>query len=268
LDSSPINSTIPGGFANRIYDYSKGGTIGGGSYNEIKGCSSPHANQSIIGGGCNNTISCSSCSFIGGGEGNQICNAYSSGVSSGRYNVVKCYTSIISGGYFNHICSNYSHIGGGYNNKIYTNYHCSGILGGRSNIVNHTRSFIVGANITTTADCTTFTNNLCVAGTACASGNMTANDFITTSDRNLKSNIKEIENGLDVIKQFAAYEYEKEGRQDAGFIAQEVAEVIPYAVFTDDKGMLSMSDRPVLAHMHKAIVELERRLKSIEDKLN
>ena len=99
-------------------------------------------------------------------------------------------------------------------------------------------------------------------------GDVTANDFITTSDRRIKSNIQEIENGLDVIKQFTSYEYEKEGRQDAGFIAQEVAEAIPYAVFTDDKGMLSMSDRPVLAHMHKAILELEKRIKSIENKLN
>ena len=32
--------------------------------------------------------------------------------------------------------------------------------------------------------------------------------------------------------------------------------------------MLSMSDRGVLAHMHKAILELEERLTAIEEKLN
>jgi hypothetical protein len=31
--------------------------------------------------------------------------------------------------------------------------------------------------------------------------------------------------------------------------------------------MLSMSDRGVVAHMHKAILELEKRLISIEEKL-
>jgi hypothetical protein len=102
---------------------------------------------------------------------------------------------------------------------------------------------------------------------ACVIGDVTANDFITTSDRNLKSNIQEIGNGLDVIKQFTAYEYEKAGKQDAGFIAQEVAEAIPYAVSTNSNGYLTMKDRPVLAHMHKAIIELEKRIKSIEDKL-
>ena len=100
-----------------------------------------------------------------------------------------------------------------------------------------------------------------------ATGDITANDFITTSDRRLKSNIQEITNGLETLKQFTSYEYEKDNRQDAGFIAQEVAEAIPYAVFTNDEGMLSMSDRPVIAHMHKAILELEKRIKNIENHL-
>jgi len=106
-----------------------------------------------------------------------------------------------------------------------------------------------------------------VTGTGRFTGDVRANDFITTSDKRLKSNIKEISNGLDIIKQFTAYEYEKAGKQDAGFIAQEVAESIPYAVSTDSDGNLNMSDRPVLAHMHKAILELEKRIEAIENKL-
>ena len=102
---------------------------------------------------------------------------------------------------------------------------------------------------------------------ACVIGDVTANDFITTSDRDLKTNIQEIENGLDIIKQFSAYEYEKLGKQDAGFIAQEVSEAIPYAVSTGTNGYLTMKDRPVLAHMHNAIIELEKRVKAIEDQL-
>ena len=73
-----------------------------------------------------------------------------------------------------------------------------------------------------------------------------------------------ISESLDTLKQFTAYEYTKDGLPDAGFIAQEVQEVLPYAVFTDDNGYLTMNDRPILAHMHKAIVELEKRLKVIE----
>ena len=67
------------------------------------------------------------------------------------------------------------------------------------------------------------------AGNVTVTGDVTANDFITTSDRDLKTNIQAIEDGLNTIKQFTSYEYEKAGKQDAGFIAQEVAEAIPYA---------------------------------------
>ena len=72
---------------------------------------------------------------------------------------------------------------------------------------------------------------------------------------------------MSILKQFTSYEYIKDDKQDAGFIAQEVQEVIPYSVFEDSEGYLTMNDRPILAHMHKAILELEVRLKAIEDKL-
>ena len=98
-------------------------------------------------------------------------------------------------------------------------------------------------------------------------GSVTSINFITTSDRRLKSDIKPIKDGLSVLKQFTSYEYIKDEKQDAGFIAQEVKEVIPYSVFENSEGYLSMNDRPILAHMHKAILELEARLIAIEEKL-
>ena len=104
-------------------------------------------------------------------------------------------------------------------------------------------------------------------GTIVASSTVTATNFITTSDEKLKSNITAISESLDTLKQFTAYEYTKDGLPDAGFIAQEVQEALPYAVFTGDNGYLTMNDRPILAHMHNAIIELDKRLKVIENKL-
>ena len=95
---------------------------------------------------------------------------------------------------------------------------------------------------------------------------ITANNFITTSDKRLKSEIEPIANGLEIIKQFSSYTYNKEGKADAGFIAQEVQESIPYSVYENDLGMLTMNDRPILAHLHKAILELEERVKELEGK--
>jgi hypothetical protein len=96
---------------------------------------------------------------------------------------------------------------------------------------------------------------------------ITAANFITTSDKRLKTDIKPIQEGLKTIKKFVSYEYVKDGVQDAGFLAQEVQEAIPYSIGEREDGFLTMRDRPVLAHMHKAILELEARLAAIEEKL-
>ena len=95
----------------------------------------------------------------------------------------------------------------------------------------------------------------------------TGGNFIINSDRRLKSEIEPIKEGLEVIKQFTSYNYIKGGEKESGFIAQEVREAIPHTVYENNEGMLSMSDRGVVAHMHKAILELEKRLISIEEKL-
>ena len=98
-------------------------------------------------------------------------------------------------------------------------------------------------------------------------GDLEAGSYSTSSDKRLKSEIEPIKEGLEVIKQFSSYTYIKSGKKESGFIAQEVKEVIPHAVHENDEGYLSMSDRGVLAHMHKAILELDKRLQAIEDKI-
>ena len=100
-----------------------------------------------------------------------------------------------------------------------------------------------------------------------SSGALTAANFVTTSDKRLKSDIEPIKEGIEIIKKFSSYTYIKDGEKESGFIAQEVKEVIPHIVYENNEGMLSMSDRGVLAHMHKAILQLEERLVVIEEKL-
>lgn len=94
-----------------------------------------------------------------------------------------------------------------------------------------------------------------------------AGDFVVSSDRRLKTDIEPIKNGLEVIKKFSSYNYIKNNQKESGFIAQEVKEAIPHTVYENNEGYLSMSDRGVLAHMHKAIIELEERLSIIEQKI-
>ncbi len=96
---------------------------------------------------------------------------------------------------------------------------------------------------------------------------ITAANFITTSDRRLKSDIKQIENPFEVLGNIKSYEYVKDGKKDAGFIAQEVQETIPYSVFENEEGMLTMSDRPLLAYLYAAVMELKEENKQLKEEL-
>ena len=98
-------------------------------------------------------------------------------------------------------------------------------------------------------------------------GGVEATNFFSTSDKRLKSKIKLVENGLDTIKKFNSYEYIKNNRKEAGFIAQEVQEVLPYAVIKGENGYFSLNTNPILAYLHKAVRELDERLVIIEEKI-
>ena len=157
-----------------------------------------------------------------------------------------------------------------------------GVTSGTAVTIGHTTSqTTVSDNLTVTGklnvddvtDATDATNGalvvdggISVAKKIFCTSTVTASNFITTSDRRLKSEIEPIKEGIEVIKQFTSYNYVKGGEKESGFIAQEVKEVIPHAVYENNEGYLSMSDRSIVAHMHKAILELEKRLTSIEEK--
>jgi len=96
---------------------------------------------------------------------------------------------------------------------------------------------------------------------------ITAANFITTSDKRLKSKIKTIKNPFKVLDNIKSYEYIKDGKKDAGFIAQEVQETIPYAVFENEDGMLTMSDRPMLAYLYAAVMELKQENEKLKKEL-
>ena len=98
-------------------------------------------------------------------------------------------------------------------------------------------------------------------------GGVEATNFYSTSDRRLKSKIKPVQNGIDTIKKFNSYEYIKNDRKEAGFIAQDVQKVLPYAVIKNGNGYFSLNTGPILAYLHKAVRELDERLVIIEEKL-
>ena len=164
-------NTIAGGRYNCISSSQGGGgfdnSIGGGNGNKIIG---PY--DSIIGGGSGNCIidteSVSVNSTIAGGSSSCIYNTNWGTVGGGLCNCVVSGSnwSTIAGGGYNCVShKQYSTIAGGQKNCVCADR--SGILGGQYNcILNGANdSFIVGSNLTASAACTTYVNNLCVGGT-------------------------------------------------------------------------------------------------------
>jgi hypothetical protein len=109
---------------------------------------------------------------------------------------------------------------------------------------------------------------LSLTGSMTATSTVTASNFITTSDMRIKTQIIPITNAIEILSKFTAYEYIKNDQQEAGFIAQEVQRAIPYAVFETADGLLNMTDRPILAYLHKAILDIKADLDQLKYKIN
>ncbi|MGB3341487.1 MAG: tail fiber domain-containing protein, partial [bacterium] len=251
-------SVIVGGSNNYAYDdYS---FIGGGlnnaatRYSVVVGGSD---NAMIIGadyvticGGTNN-YSGSDFTFVGGGNADTARGDYSV-VVGGRVNETHDVYSAVVGGRNNDAHGNYSFIGGGYSN--YTNGTYATIPGGYNNTADGYCSFAFGYNADVNGydsvavfdwgtglgtvfigrDGAASAYRLYVSGSAYCTGSW------ATSDQEFKTNVQSILDPLELVKQMNPVHFQwkhgyedygiKGGRDDYGFIAQEIQNVLPEVV--------------------------------------
>jgi len=95
----------------------------------------------------------------------------------------------------------------------------------------------------------------------------------TPSDKRLKTNIKDIDYGLDTIMKLnpKQYDWKKDNRHDIGFIAQEVEEVIPEIVKDKkhfDKEIKTLDYEKLTAVLIKAVQEQQQQINELKEKLN
>jgi hypothetical protein len=108
-------------------------------------------------------------------------------------------------------------------------------------------------------------NKLRVNGTIFSDSSITATSFFESSDSRIK---KLIENNLDYqsIANVTAKYYEKNGKQELGYFAQDFETLLPSAVSKNEDGYLNLSYREVhtakIAYLEKRIEELEQQLKT------
>jgi hypothetical protein len=105
-----------------------------------------------------------------------------------------------------------------------------------------------------------------------------SNDIVaySSSDERLKHNITPIENAIDKVKSLTGVEFDwkpeykhahgYEGH-DTGIIAQQVQEVIPSAVRTNDTGFLAVRYEKLIGLLIEANKELAARVEELEKKL-
>ena len=92
-----------------------------------------------------------------------------------------------------------------------------------------------------------------------STGQLTATDLNSSSDKRLKKNIKTVTSALDTVDALRGVSFEwKEGNGKAiGLIAQEVQAVLPDIVSADDNGYLSIRYNNVVGVLVEAIKELK-----------
>lgn len=96
-------------------------------------------------------------------------------------------------------------------------------------------------------------------------------DWVALSDRNFKENIKELENASEKIERISARRYnyiaDVNKKEDFGFIAQELKEILPEAVFEED-GRNGVNYDQVTVLAIKGVQEQQIRLENLDSRLN
>ncbi len=98
-----------------------------------------------------------------------------------------------------------------------------------------------------------------------ATGNMTANSFLSTSDRRLKKNIVELEDSLGKVCKLGGYTFDWASRHEGhsvGVMAQEVAEVLPDAVVVNEDGYMQVDYTRLVPLLIGSIKELKYQLEA------
>jgi hypothetical protein len=123
----------------------------------------------------------------------------------------------------------------------------------------------------TSIDWNTFNNKVSTAQLAnylpltggTLSGTLTAPGFFESSDKRLKKQL-EANFSPNNVQDIQTYLYEKDGKIEAGYYAQDVQEIMPYAVAEGEDGFLAVAYNQVLV---AKVQYLENELKALKNEL-
>jgi len=113
-------------------------------------------------------------------------------------------------------------------------------------------------------------NNLTVNNNITCSNTVTANTFNATSDATLKTNIAPIENPLAILKKITGVSFDWKNNEGSaeGVLAQDVEQVLPNAVNTDEEGKKSVSYNNLVGVLIEAVKGQQEQINNLKDRLN
>jgi hypothetical protein len=88
------------------------------------------------------------------------------------------------------------------------------------------------------------------------------------SDKRLKKNVVYFNSGLNIINKLkpTKFDYVKGGKNQVGFIAQDIENILPASVKKNKEGMLSLKESDIIPYLVNAVKELSERVKILESK--
>lgn len=101
-----------------------------------------------------------------------------------------------------------------------------------------------------------------------SSGNFSATQFTSLSDRTKKTNIRPVENALEITKQLEGVRFDwiDNDKPSVGLIAQNVEKVLPELVETSDDGTKSVSYGNIIGVLVEAIKEQQKLIDQLMEK--
>lgn len=108
-----------------------------------------------------------------------------------------------------------------------------------------------------------------INGALTVTGQILSNaDVVAFSDARFKTNLSVIDNPLSKLNEIFGYYYDMQGldenrKHQVGLIAQEVAKILPEAIYTDNNGYLGIRYTNIIPLLVEAVKELSERLNAI-----
>jgi len=104
-----------------------------------------------------------------------------------------------------------------------------------------------------------------------STGTLAATNVNSTSDANLKENVENIVDSIDILKDIngVKFVWKELGTPSVGVIAQDVEKVLPELVSQrSDNGTKSVNYNGLVGVLIEAVKELSARVESLENQLN